>query len=280
MILSRNYGRIKIIRLKRGRVMEKNKYSAPAVERVLEILEIMVQQNRSFTATEMAGILGVSVNSVFRIYIELERKNYVLKDPSDSSYELTPKLYYLGTALKERISIVNAAKTYMKRLFRNINDTVVLTILDEEYKTVVVDQLVSKQPVKFVSTVGLSYNSYVSAMGKVMLANMSEEDIDKYIEETEFKKITENTITDKAAFREELEIAKRKGVAFDREESVPGVVCTAAPVFSAGGKLEGAIGTTGFVFLMEEGQLERDMEQIKKQARDLSESLGYRIPIE
>lgn len=280
MILSYDYDILIIVWVKRGIIMEKNKYSAPAVERGLEILEIMVQQNRSFTATEMAGILGVSVNSVFRIFIELERKNYVLKDPSDSSYELTPKLYYMGTALKERISIVNAAKTYMKRLFRNTNDTVVLTILDEEFKTVVVDQLVSKQPVKFVSTVGLSYESYVSAMGKVMIANMSKEDIERYIEQTEFKKITENTIIDKERFRKELELAKQEGVAFDREESIPGVVCIASPVFSAGGKLEGAIGTTGFVFLMKEGQFESDIEQIKKYARELSESLGYRVPIE
>lgn len=256
--------------------MEKNKYSAPAVERAMEILEIMVQRNRSFTATEMAGILDVSVNSVFRIFIELERKNYVLKDPSDSSYELTPKLYYMGTALKERISIINAARTYMKRLFRTVNATVVLTTLNEEYQTVVVDQLVSKQPIKFVSTVGFAYDTYVSAMGKAMLANMPSEDIEHYIEETELKKITEHTITDKEVFRAELKKVKNEGVGYDREESNPGLICVASPIFSAGGKLEGAIGITGFVFQMTEEQLDKDVEHIKKQARDLSESLGYR----
>lgn len=260
--------------------MEKNKYSAPAVERSLEILEIMVQQNRSFTATEMASILGVSVNSVFRIYIELERKHYVLKDPSDSSYELTPKIYYMGTAIKERISIVASARTYMKRLFRTVNATVVLTTMNEEYQTVVVDQLVSKQPIKFVSTVGLAYETYISAMGKAMLANMSEEDIEQYLEQTELKKITENTITDKGILREELRKVREEGVAYDREESIPGLICIASPVFSAGGKMEGAIGTTGFVFLMSDEQLENDIKQIQKQARDFSESLGYRETVE
>lgn len=260
--------------------MEKNKYSAPAVERVLEILEIMVQQNRSFTATEMAGILGVSVNSVFRIYIELERKNYVLKDPSDSSYELTPKIYYMGTALKERISIVTAARTYMKRLFRTVKATVVLTTMNEDYQTVVVDQLVSKEPIKFVSTVGFAYDTYVSAMGKAMLANMTEEQIEEYISTTNLAKITDATITDKKRFREELQQVKEEGVAYDREESIPGLICIASPIFSAGGKIEGAIGTTGFVFSMTKEQLENDIKQIKKQARDFSESLGYREAIE
>ena len=256
--------------------MDKSKYSAPAVERALEILEIMVQNNRSFTATEMAGILGVSVNSVFRIFIELERKYYVLKDPSDSSYELTPKIYFMGTALKERISLVTAAKIYMKRLFRTTNETCVLTTLDEEYKTVVIDQLVSKQPVKFVSTVGFAYETYVSAMGKAMLAYMPEEEVDWYLNNTKLKKITDHTITSKEAFKKELEQVRIEGVGYDREESIPGLICVASPIFSAGGKIEGAIGTTAFVFLMKEEQLEADIKQIKKQAADLSEALGYR----
>ncbi|MFI3172234.1 MAG: IclR family transcriptional regulator [Eubacteriales bacterium] len=259
--------------------MEKSKYSAPAVERALEILEIMVQNNKSFTATEMAGILGVSVNSVFRIFIELERRYYVLKDPSDSSYELTPKIYYLGTALKERVSIVTGARTYMKRLFRTTNETVVLTIMNEEYQTVVVDQLVSKQPVKFVSTVGFAYDTYNNAMGKAMLAYMSEDEIKEYLDKTQLKKITEHTITSKVQFGKELERVRQEGVGYDREESIPGLICIASPIFSAGGKVEGAIGTTGFVFTMNDEQLAKNVEQIKKQAADLSESLGYRKEI-
>ena len=257
--------------------MEKTKYSAPAVERALEILEIMVQNNRSFTATEMAGILNVSVNSVFRIFIELERKYYVLKDPADSSYELTPKIYYLGTALKERISIVTAARTYMKRLFRTTNETVILSVLDEDYNTIIVDQLVSKQPVKFVSTVGCKYDTYVSATGKAMLAFLEPNEIEEYLTKTRFKKITENTIVDKMKFREELQKIREEGIALDQEESIPGLISMASPVFSAGGKVEGAIGTTDFVFLMKEGKLEQVVEQIKKQAADLSETLGYRM---
>ncbi len=255
--------------------MEKNKYSAPAVERVLEILEIMVQQNRSFTATEMAGILGVSVNSVFRIFIELERKQYVRKDPADSSYELTPKLYYMGSAIGERIPFVNAARPYLKHLMENTSETAVLTVLDENFKTVVVEQMESKRPVKFVSTVGITYNTYVSAMGKCILAHMPQEEIERYLSIVEFTKVTENTITNEADFRKELEEIRNSGIGYDREESIPGLVCAASPVFSAGGKIEGAIGTTGFIFLMEEGQFEKNVEEIKKQASQLSQALGY-----
>lgn len=148
--------------------------------------------------------------------------------------------------------------------------------MNEEYKTVVVDQLVSKQPIKFVSTVGFAYETYISAMGKAMLAHMSEEDIECYLEQTELKKITDNTITEKDRLRAELQLVREEGVAYDREESIPGLICIASPVFSAGGKIEGAIGITGFVFLMKDTDIENDIKQIKQQARDLSESLGYR----
>ncbi len=254
--------------------MEPNKYQAPAAEKVLEILELMANNNRSYTVTEIANELNFSANSVFRIFAEMERKQYVIKDVTNSSYELTPKIYYIGSSIKDRFNFVSTAKPYMKELSKLIGETVVLTILDENKRTFVVDQIESSNPIKCSSTIGLSYDSYISSMGKAMLANLSDVEIEDYLNTNDFAKKTESTITTKEAFRDELKITKETGIGYDREESIQGLVCCASPIFSAGRKLVGAIGITGLSFRISD-TLEESALIIKEVAAKLSNALGY-----
>lgn len=260
--------------------MANQKYTAPAVERVLDIIEIMAKENRSFTVTEISGILGISVNSAFRIYKELEKKNYVIKDPSDSSYELTPKLYYIGSSIKNRISLIKTAQPFMKRLNNKTGETVLLTKLSEDYSTIVIDQLESPQPIKFLSTVGVSYESYNSAMGKAMLSSLSDEELKEYIKNTEFIKRTPNTIVDKEKFFNEIKNIAKNNVAFDNEESVPGLSCIACPIYSSEKKLEGAIGISGIAFRMTPKKKEKFAMLIKEEAAKLSCLLGYELKVD
>ncbi len=254
---------------------EKKKYAAPAVERAMDIIEIMVRENRSFTVTEMSRILDVSVNSIFRIFTELEEKSYVVKDSSDSSYELSPKLYYMGNAIKGRFSLITNARPFMKQIARKTGETAVLTKLNENFKTLLVEQVESDTPIKCTSTVGIIYDSYISAMGKVMIAYSSPELIEEYMDLVKLKKVTEHTITSKVAFRKELEEIRRAGVGFDREESIVGMTCIASPILSAGGNLVGAVGITGISFRMGAEERARHAEVIREEAQRLSHALGY-----
>ena len=254
--------------------MEK-KYSAPAVKKVLEILELMARSNRSFTVSEISNELDISVNSAFRIYKELEEKDYVTKDPSDSSYELTPKLYYIGCSIKNNILFVKSAQPYMKKIRKYTGETVLLTILSKENGTLVVDQMESKEPIKFLSTVGIVYDSYTSAMGKAMLAELEEDEINEYLDKYKFIKKTDKTIIDKQIFKKELKKIAESKVAFDKEENFRGLSCIASAVFSGEGNLEGAIGISGLTFRMDEKTIEKYAEFIREQAEQFSASLGY-----
>lgn len=255
--------------------MPQPNYSAPAVERVLDILEIMAKENRSFTVTEMATHLEISSNSAFRIYKELEKKGYVLKNPLDSSYVLSEKLYYMGTLLQNRVSFRKIAQPSMNRLGVATKETILLTKFGENYSTFIADQLPSTEPIKFLSTVGMSYDSYNSALGKAMLSTCSLPERKKYIAETHFEPHTLTTIVNPVVFEAELDDIAKTGVAFDREEAVSGLFCLGCPVFSAGKRLEGAIGISGISFRMTPEKVKQYIPLLKKEAEIISELLGY-----
>ena len=262
---------------KSGVVMDDKKYSAPAAKKVMEILEVMAGGNKNYTVTELSQLLSVSSNSVFRIMKELETKNYVVKNSYDSSYRLTPKLYFLGNSLKPAVSIVREAAETMAYLSQQTGETILLTRLDESLKTLVLEQYESTQPIKFISSIGFAYDSYSSAMGKCLLAFLDRNRLEKYLENTELKPKTEKTVTDKELFLKQLSEIRIKGIAYDMEESNIGLTCVACPVFCSEKQVAGAIGISGLSFRMSGKTLEIYSALLKNACEKLSEKLDFKI---
>lgn len=254
---------------------EKPKYSAPAVRKVLEMLELMARGDKSFSVSDVVNELDITSNSVFRIFKELELKGYVVKNPVDSTHELTPKLYYLGNSIRCRISLAKTAYPYMKSIRQFTKETVLLTTFGGQNDTLVVDQIESREPIKFLSTIGVTYDSYSSAMGKAMLSSLDEAELVEYFASHQLVKKTENTISSWDELLRQLTAIKKEGVAYDREENMYGLSCIACPVFSMRGQLEGSIGISGLTFRMGEETIKEYARFIRKQAWQLSSTLGY-----
>ncbi len=252
-------------------------YSAPAARKAICLLELMATEDKPFSVTELAMRLDVTVNSVFRILKELEMLQYITKNENDSTYTLTAKLYYLGVSLSSRISLKNSAYPFLTRLREGTHETTLLTTFGQNYSTLIVDQQISSEPIKFISTVGLEYASYSSAMGKAMLAYLSTPELENYLARVTFIKVTEYTISSADDLRRELLQVRTQGYAVDLQESVLGLKCVAAPIFSIGGRLEGALGVSALAFRLPDAKLAFVAQEVCRQARLLSASLGYNV---
>jgi len=246
-------------------------YKAPAVEKLFDILELMVENNCTYSLIELSKRLKISTNSVFRIIKEMEHRNYVVRT-LEGTYELTPKIYYLGSKISDRIDVVNLSKGILKELSATTKETVLIAVLDEKYNTLVLNQVISPLSVKFISTPGMSYPTHCSAMGKAILAYDKSGIADKL----ELTKMTGSTITDYEEFIRELENVQRVGFASDMEESFEGLRCIGAPVFSFNNNVVCAIGISGPSFRMTRENMKSHSFEITKKALELSKLFGYK----
>ncbi|QGG56442.1 IclR family transcriptional regulator [Paenibacillus sp. B01] len=257
--------------------MTNKKYKAPAAEKVLDILELMAKENKPFSVTEISNTLSITTNSVFRILKELEEKKYIQKKESDSTYQLTGKLYYLGSSIANRITLKEVAEPSMHALRDGTRETTLLTKPGSLGRTLVVDQLESLEPIKFLSTVGLEYPSHTSAMGKAMLA-YSPDLLELYLAHHELEPATPGSIADPVKLREEAEKIRAQGYALDMEESCEGLRCIGVPIMNAARQIEGAIGVSGPIFRMSKKTMDRYIGLALEQSQAISEQLGYRKP--
>ena len=117
--------------------------------------------------------------------------------------------------------------------------------------------------------------AYCTSLGKIFLAFLPEEAIEKYLNEVELLPFTKNTITNRDNFIEELVQIKKQGYSKDRKEYVSYMISFAAPVYGISGKLEGAIGISSNMDDYDEESLNKLIEPLIRTAYEISINMGY-----
>jgi DNA-binding IclR family transcriptional regulator len=90
-----------------------------------------------------------------------------------------------------------------------------------------------------------------------------------------FAKFTEHTIMTPKEFLRELEEARLKGYAFDRQEATIGINCVAASIFNRKGEAVGTLNMSGFTDQFPEKDFDKNGLRVKAYADKISRKLGY-----
>jgi DNA-binding IclR family transcriptional regulator len=72
------------------------RYSAPALEKGLDILELLAADPAALTRTEIAHRLRRTIGEVFRMLVCLDERGYICKVGTDERYQLTLKFFELA----------------------------------------------------------------------------------------------------------------------------------------------------------------------------------------
>jgi DNA-binding IclR family transcriptional regulator len=128
-----------------------------------------------------------------------------------------------------------------ERLARHCGETVHVAALDAG-QVVYVDRIQGPQGVDIaVSDVGSTLHAHCSGVGKVLRAHLEPGEIDAILDRHGLPAFTPATITERDALYAELHRVRRDGVAYDREEVVPGIACVAAPILDGEGSVVAAM---------------------------------------
>jgi DNA-binding IclR family transcriptional regulator len=250
-------------------------YPLKALDKSLAILEVLSQENSPLSIAELSERLGIYPSTIHRILDTLRYWGYVEQDSDTQRYQLGLKVLELGMTKHQGMELVKEAAPYLKELQNQSNETVYLAILDEG-EVLYLGREESSQSIRMVSKVGSRVPAHCTALGKILLAYLDEEERKKILKETELSRFTDNTITDEEEIKKEFRKVKEQGFAQDREEYEKNVCCIAAPIRNHQGRVIAAISISGPAFRLNTGrrrQLRGILIQISKK---ISTRLGYR----
>jgi DNA-binding IclR family transcriptional regulator len=258
---------------------DKSNYIIQSVSHSLDVLEEFKGDAIELGVTELSKKLKLHKNNIFRLLATLEARGYIEQNKSTENYRLGLKSLELGQTFIRQMGLLRQARPTLERLAERANETTYLAVM-RNVDVIYIDVVEANQTVRVASRVGLRLPTHCTAVGKVLIASESEEEIKKRLPE-HFEKRTAKTITDPKALVEHLIKVGKQGYALDDEEFEDGVRCIAAPVRDYTGNVVAAVSISGPAMRMADKKIIDEMIQAVKEAGDeVSKRLGYNITIE
>lgn len=250
------------------------RYHVPNLERALTILEHLAEHPEGKGMSELADGLSLPRNSVFRIASTLQDHGYLQRDEGSKRFSLTPKLLSLGYAALGEQAVVEKSLDVMRDLRDATRETALVgTLVGAE--GLVLEQVPSLHPVKFLVDGGTRFPLHTGAPGKAMLAYLPGAEQRQRLRGLRLKRFTANTITNRRALRAALGEARRRGYAVDRAEQMEGLHCVAAPILDHRAYPIASLWVTAPASRMPVASFAAVAEQVKAHALRIAQRFGY-----
>lgn len=200
-----------------------------SVQRALEILNLFGLQKTELSLTEIAHAMQLTKSTVVGLIATLEENRYLARDAQSKKYRLGMKLLELGNIVRNHTQLQQVAYPYLETLRNHCDESVNLAVLDDGY-VVYIERLFGSKTLGMRSEIGKRERAHSTALGKAMLAMLSSEAVERYLQHYGLPAVTPHTITDEKRFRQELARIRQNGYAVDNEENELGGRCIAAAV--------------------------------------------------
>jgi DNA-binding IclR family transcriptional regulator len=255
-------------------------YRVQVLDRALAVLEVLANCSNECGLAELCTALKLHKSTVHRLMMVLQQHRLVDKNRETGRYRLGLRLFEFGSKAIAALDLRGHARPYLDQLQRELGETVFFCILDEG-QVLYLEKVESQQSVRTGCTVGSRAPAYCTAVGKAMLAELPEAEVNDIIRRWGLKAITANTITTAAALRSELRAVRSRGYAIDNEEKEQGLRCVSAAVRGHSGKMFAALSVSGPAFRVTKERIPEIAEAVMRVASELSAELGYEaVPIE
>lgn len=185
-------------------------------------------------------------------------------------YRLGMRLFELGSKVSCQRRLRDSALPLMEDLYEATHETVHLAVRDE-LCVLYIEKIRGRTSMMTRTQIGTRRPLHCTALGKTILAS-SDDSLTAAVIEAGLTRFTPYTITSPQRLVDELEVARKEGVAYDREEYQVGVTCVAAPVFGPSHEVEASLSVTG---LAGRFHAERQAAAVRTATLALSRSLGY-----
>jgi DNA-binding IclR family transcriptional regulator len=205
------------------------RYKAPALEKGLDILELLATSSAPMTLTQIVNQLGRSHGELFRMVQVLEFRGYIEQDASADGYLLTDRLFSLGMQRPKTHSLVEVALPVMRQLAKELDQSCHLA-LHTLGDMVVVARMESSEQLGFSVRVGYRRPLVKSASGAVLYA-FQPEDIRRRWEKMLSPAPGEQEL---AAWRAHADEIRQREVELTPSHFVAGVTDISAPVMRGG----------------------------------------------
>ncbi len=250
------------------------KYNAPALEKGLDIIELLAGEEYGLGLSDMARAMNRSVGEIFRMLMVLEHRGYVSQDPLSNRYMLTTLLFETAHRMPSVRRLTAIAVPWMREFAAESRQSVHMSVLGNG-TVLVVGQVDSPENNVMSVRLGATIELYKASSARVLLAFMSDTELTETLSNWPLPKGIK-----KAAFLAELRELRSTGIEIRDSFIVRGVVNISVPLLDHAGEAVAAM-TVPFVQRYEdELSIDQCVEVLLDKTTHINRALGYQLAVD
>jgi IclR family transcriptional regulator, KDG regulon repressor len=243
-----------------------------SIERAFSILEAIARSRDGISLAELSKSVGLHNSTTFHLVRTMVSLGYV-RQLKDKRYRVGRPLFVLAANSLDDVEMVSLAMPVLEDLSRETGEAGHFAVRMGD-GVVVIARTGGAGAFQLTNRMGVVRPAHCTALGKIVLAALREEQFERYLERAELKAFTAKSITDAGVLRREIDDVRRAGIAFDDGEFDAELRCVAVPVKDFTGRLIGAIGISGPVWRLSIQALQSRAKLVEAAAARLSAEFG------
>lgn len=250
-----------------------------SLQKALDILELFWTHKGELSLSEMAQLSHHTKAAIYRIVSTLVHRGYLVQAHKRGKYSLGSVFLEFSGIVKGNVEIRDLAIPYLVELSRFVKESVLIAIWDGEqgvFTETFHETNYSTGPLKVIPEEGTSLPLWCTCVGKVILANMSEQECTRYFERVKPEQRTPNSITDFSKLGEQFPSIRCENIAYDDEEYNVGVRGVASGIRDSQNRVIGAICVIAPSIRMSRETQKNLGPTVRSFAARISRVLGYR----
>jgi len=244
-----------------------------SIGRAFSILEEVARNRDGIGLAELSKRVGLHNSTTFHLVKTMVSLGYIRQLKDSKRYRIGRPLFALAASALDEMEMVSMATPVLEDLSRDTGESSHFATRMSD-AVVVMARTPGPGAFQLTDRVGVVRPAYCTALGKVILAALRDDQLERYLERVELTPLTAKTITDPDRIRREIKEVRRDGIAFDDGEFNEEVRCAAMPVRDFSGQVVGAIGISGPVWRLSIQALQGKARKLEQAARRLSQAFG------
>jgi len=247
-------------------------YSAPALEKGMDIVELLAERESGLTVSEIAAQLRRRMSELFRIIVVMERRGWLQRDPESSRYCLTYHVLQLAHRGTPSKTLSVAAAPEMHELSLRITQACHLVVRSGTQGMVILRQENPKRHANLTVRLGASIALATSCSGHVLLAHL-----EKAEREAVLGEVPRPRQLTRASLEKVLVKVRTRGYEVQRSPITVGVTDISYPIRRFDGRVVAAL-TVPYLHVLDRSMpttVEQTRRLLEESARRISRSLGW-----
>jgi DNA-binding IclR family transcriptional regulator len=251
-----------------------NRYSVEAVARMARISALFSPTRGVLELAEIARLAVIPRRTAAKIIATMEGRELLSRANGAEAWALGPAWLRLADCKLSRIDIRAAALPVMRWMREQLNETLIVAVRSGD-RRIIVECMVSTQPIRRVSEVGDETALHVGSSGRTILSGMSDPEVTNYLKRVKLINYGYDTVTDPARVRSDVRKVRRKGFLTARAELTKESFSSSAPIRFHSGEVAAALTITFPLLRLTDELRDTSIRLVIGGAQRISERLGY-----